>query len=84
MLLGKKWVGLVPFGFREGILTGLIVLVPLVGVMVGLFCMFWWSGSYGSALCTVYVILVSVMMVLLIGLSLRSRGKRGEGECARR
>jgi len=83
-LLGKKWVGLVPFGFREGILTGLIVLAPLVAVMLALFYVLWWSESYGSALCTVFVVAIGAMMVLLIGLSLRSRGKRGEGECARR
>ena len=81
--MGKKWVGLVPFGFREGVLTGLIVSVPLVGVLAGLLYVVW-SGSFGSALCTVFVVLVSVMMALLIGLSLRSWGKRGEGECARR
>jgi len=83
-LLGKKWVGLVPFGLREGIVTGLIVLVPLVAVLAALFYVFVWSRSYGSALCTVFVVVVIVMMALLIGLSLRSRGKRGEGECARR
>ena len=81
--MGKKWVGLVPFGFREGILTGLIVLVPLV-VVLGALLYVVWSGSFGSALCTVFVVLVSVMMALLIGLSLRSRGKWGEGGCARR
>ena len=83
MLLGKKWVGLVPFGFREGIVTGVIVLVPLVAVLGALLYVAW-SVSYGSALCTVFVVVVVVMMALLIGLSLRIRGKRGEGECARR
>lgn len=67
---------LMSFAFREGILTGLIVLIPFVVVVVALIYTVW-SGSGGNVMCLLSLLLPGIMIVILAAMSSRSRGKSG-------
>jgi len=65
---------LMSFAFREGILTGLIVLIPFVVVVLALIYTVW-SGSGGNVTCLLSLLLPGIMIIILAAISSRSRGK---------
>ena len=67
---------LMSFAFREGILTGLIVLIPFVVVVFALIYTVW-SGSGGNVMCLLSLLLPGIMIIILAAISSRSRGKSG-------
>lgn len=67
---------LMSFAFREGILTGLIVLIPFVVVVVALIYTVW-SGSGGNVMCLLSLLLPGIMIIILAAISSRIRGKSG-------
>ncbi|MEE8182938.1 MAG: hypothetical protein V3T94_02165 [Thermoplasmata archaeon] len=75
-LVRKSKRVLMSFAFREGILTGLIVLIPFVVVVVALIYTVW-SGSGGNVMCLLSLLLLGIMIVILAAISSRSRGKSG-------
>lgn len=76
VLLRKSKRVLMSFAFREGILTGLIVLIPFVVVVVALIYTVW-SGSGGNVMCLLSLLLPGIMIVILAAISSRIRGKSG-------
>jgi len=76
VLLSKSKRVLMSFAFREGILTGLIVLIPFVVVVVALIYTVW-SGSGGNVMCLLSLLLPGIMIIILAAISSRSRGKSG-------
>lgn len=76
VLLRKSKRVLMSFAFREGILTGLIVLIPFVVVVVALIYTVW-SGSGGNVMCLLSLLLPGIMIIILAAISSRSRGKSG-------
>ena len=74
VLLRKSKRVLMSFAFREGILTGLIVLIPFVVVVVALIYTVW-SGSGGNVTCLLSLLLPGIMIIILAAISSRSRGK---------
>ena len=67
---------LMPFAFREGILTGLLVLMFFTVSVVALMMYVMWSGS-GNAICLLFSFLSIIVIVILVAISSRSRWKRG-------
>lgn len=76
VLVRKSKRVLMSFAFREGILTGLIVLIPFVVVVFALIYTVW-SGSGGNVMCLLSLLLLGIMIVILAAISSRSRGKSG-------
>ena len=74
VLLRKSKRVLMSFAFREGILTGLIVLIPFVVVVLALIYTVW-SGSGGNVTCLLSLLLPGIMIIILAAISSRSRGK---------
>jgi len=75
VLLRKSKRVLMSFAFREGILTGLIVLIPFVVVVVALMIYAVWSGSGGNVTCLLSLLLSGILVIILAAISSRSRGK---------
>lgn len=67
---------LMSFAFREGILTGLIVLMSFVVVVVALIYAVW-SRSGGNVICLLSLLLSGIMVIILAAISSRSGGKSG-------
>lgn len=76
VLVRKSKRVLMSFAFREGILTGLIVLIPFVVVVFALIYTVW-SGSGGNVMCILSLLLLGIMIIILAAMSSRSRGKSG-------
>jgi len=68
---------LMPFAFREGILTGLIVWIPFVVVVVVVLIYTVWSGSGGNVMCLLSLLLSGIMVIILAAISSRRGGKSG-------
>ncbi len=77
VLLRKSKRVLMSFAFREGILTGLIVLIPFVVVVVFALIYTVWSGSGGNVMCLLSLLLPGIMIIILAAISSRIRGKSG-------
>jgi len=68
---------LMPFAFREGILTGLLVLMFFIMLFLVALMYVVWSGSGGNAICLLFSFLSIIAIVILLAISSRGRWKSG-------
>lgn len=74
--MGKSKRALMPFAFREGILTGLLVLMFFTVFAIALIFVVW-SGNDGNAICLLLSFLSVIAIIILVAISSRNRWKSG-------